>query len=414
MKYKRIPLINSKFKKTKKKKLQWYYFFFPIIIFIIILIQMRIRLFQTNSFFSKNEPFKMRRNLPHWNYTDIIENYFGKLPHKYKGEVNHELRLFRGYMKLKTISEDGNTLADQMAKQELYHRLGGKVYSRLKNIYVMGTWKFGNRMIMLNHMIYYFELLKEKKNLYLNKAHHWFIKDNITTEYVNISLVDNSTIDCRDNTTMCIISCPWILTPTIIMPEVRLGLLKPEMMKNLPKVETNPKDLYIHIRSGDIFKRYYPHMSYSQPPLCFYESVINTKKFRKIYLIAENRKNPVTKKLLEEYPDLIYNKSDVTEDIVKLMNAYNLVGSVSSFCQVCLIMNDNIKNYYEYDIYRKVEKFRHMHHECFRYPRRFNIYQMKPSEKYQGEMYFWLFSREQVKLMLEEKCDFSDFKLMKS
>ena len=186
------------------------------------------------------------------------------------------------------------------------------------------------------------------------------------------------------------------------------------MMKNLPKVETNPKDLYIHIRSGDIFKRFNPHMSYSQPPLCFYESVINTKKFRKIYLIAENRKNPVTKKLLEEYPDLIYNKSDVTEDISKLMNAYNLVGSVSSFCQVCLIMNDNIKNYYEYDIYRKVEKFRHMHHECFRYPRRFNIYQMKPSEKYQGEMYYWLFSREQVKLMLEEKCDFSDFKLMKS
>ena len=136
MKYKKIPLINSKFKKIKKKKLQWYYFFFPLIIIIIIFIQMRIRLFQKNSFFSKNEPFKIRRNLPHWNYTDIIENYFGKLPHKYKGEVNHELRLFRGYMKLKTISEDANTLADQMAKQELYHRLGGKVYSRLKNIII--------------------------------------------------------------------------------------------------------------------------------------------------------------------------------------------------------------------------------------------------------------------------------------
>ena len=317
-------------------------------------------------------------------------------------------------MKIKTLSEDGNTLSDQRAKMELYHRLGGKTYSRLKNIYVMGSWKFGNRMIMLNHMIYYFELLKEKKNLYLNSAHHWFIKNNITLEYVNISLVDNSTMDCNDNSTMCIITSPWILTPTIIMPEVRLGLLKPEIMNNLPKIETNPKDLYIHFRSGDIFKKFNPHMSYSQPPLCFYKSIINNIKFRKIFLVTENRKNSVVRKLMEEYPDLIYNKSDITEDISKLMNAFNLVGSVSSFCQVCLIMNENIKNYYEYDIYRKVEKFRHMHHEYFKYPRSFNIYQMKPSQNYQGEMYYWSFSPDQIKLMLEEKCEFSDFKLIKT
>ena len=109
-----------------------------------------------------------------------------------------------------------------------------------------------------------------------------------------------------------------------------------------------------------------------------------------------------------------YNKSSIEEDIAKLINAYNLVGSVSSFCAVCLMMNENIINYYEYDIYRKVEKYRHMHHECFRYPRKFKIYQMKPSNIYQGEMYFWGNTKDQVKLMLEEKCNFSEFKLLSS
>ena len=414
MKYKKIPLTKRKFKKTRKVKLQWYHFVFPIIIFLIILIQVKLRLFQKNSFFTKNEPFKMRKKLPDYNFTDIIENYFMKLPEKFHGERDHELRIFRGYMKKYTLSEDGNSIADQRAKMTLYKRLGGEHFSKLKNIFIKGDWRFGNRMLSLNNMIFYFELLKEHKNIYLNSRHHWFLKDKIVTKYVNISLANESEIDCNDNYTTCILGCPWLLTPTVLFPEVRLLYVKPELMRNLPTIKTHPKDLYIHIRSGDIFKRFYPHMSYSQPPLCFYESIINNTKYRNIYLIAENRKNPVIKKLIEEYPNIIYNKSTIEEDIAKLINAYNLVGSVSSFCAVCLMMNENIINYYEYDIYRKVEKYRHLHHEIIRYPKQFNIYQMKPSKIYQGEMYFWANTKYQNELMLEEKCNYSEFKLMHS
>ena len=278
MKYKKIPLVKNKFKKIRKVKLQWYHFVFPIIIFLIILIQVKLRLFQKNSFFSKNEPFKMRKKLPDYNFTDIIENYFMKLPKKFRGERDHELRLFKGYMKKYTLSEDGNTIADQRAKNKLYRALGGEHFSKLKNIYIKDHWKFGNRMLSLNNMIFYFELVKEHKNIYLNSRHHWFLKNKIVTKYVNISLANESEIDCNDNYTTCILGCPWLLTPTVLFPEVRLLYVKPELMRNLPTVKTHPKDLYIHIRSGDIFKRFYPHMSYSQPPLCFYESIINNTK----------------------------------------------------------------------------------------------------------------------------------------
>ena len=215
MKYKKIPLTKKKFKKTRKVKLQWYHFVFPIIIFLIILIQIKLRLFQKNSFFMKNEPFKMRKKLPDYNFTDIIENYFMKLPEKFHGERDHELRIFRGYMKKYTLSEDGNSIADQRAKMTLYKRLGGERFSKLKNIFIKGDWRFGNRMLSLNNMIFYFELLKEHKNIYLNSNHEWFFKNKIVTKYVNISLANESEIDCNDNYTTCILGCPWLLTPTV-------------------------------------------------------------------------------------------------------------------------------------------------------------------------------------------------------
>ena len=65
-------------------------------------------------------------------------------------------------------------------------------------------------------------------------------------------------------------------------------------------------------------------------------------------------------------------------------------------------------------IFRKLEKFRHLHHDCYKYPKRFNIYQMKLSEYYQREMYFWTYSRNQTEIMMNEKCVYNDFKLIKN
>ena len=39
---------------------------------------------------------------------------------------------------------------------------------------------------------------------------------------------------------------------------------------------------------------------------------------------------------------------------------------------------------------------------------------MKPSEYYQKEMYFWKYSLSQTKIMMEEKCVYEDFILIKN
>ena len=80
----------------------------------------------------------------------------------------------------------------------------------------------------------------------------------------------------------------------VIKPELRIHILKNEIKRNLPKLEINSTDLFIHIRSGDIFK-YMPNINidYAQPPLCFYQSIITKFNFTKIYIISQDKENPI-------------------------------------------------------------------------------------------------------------------------
>ena len=49
---------------------------------------------------------------------------------------------------------------------------------------------------------------------------------------------------------------------------MRLGILKNGIISNIPTYIAYPNDLYINIRSGDIFIKAI-HPNYSQPPLFF-------------------------------------------------------------------------------------------------------------------------------------------------
>ena len=66
---------------------------------------------------------------------------------------------------------------------------------------------------------------------------------------------------------MSIISDPFY--PTFIKSQIRTQYLREEILRNIPQVKTEPDDLYIHIRGGDIFSKLISSR-YSQPPLCFY------------------------------------------------------------------------------------------------------------------------------------------------
>jgi hypothetical protein len=235
-----------------------------------------------------------------------------------------------------------------------------------------------------------------------------YIKNKVATDKINIELKQSNQINCQSENTICGHIFFDFFLPLVFKPTARVIILKDEIKRNLPKVNIDENDLYIHIRTGDVFEK--NGNLYSPPPYCFYQKILNNFKFRKIYLMSMDDKSPIIGKLKSDYPNIIHEFHSVEEDIATLMNAYNLVNSISSFSQVSIYFNDNINNLWEYDFYKIDQKIFHFHHDFEKLNREFNIYKMKPSENYVKEMFNWRNEDYQKKLMLNETCKYDFIK----
>ena len=402
------------FLKIKNNKNIKYYFFYPLIALIISILLIKL---ESIVYYKINSLFIVKLySLKNLNKKEIIDSYLNTIPSKYDSKIKEERKQFEYFFSLKTLSKEKNTPKDIELKNELINQLSEiyhKDFNIIKSIFLFHPGYFGNRMIMLNNIIYYFEILNIK-NIYLDSSYNWFIQKNITTDKINIMLISSSKINCQSKEVICRSLIFGILfKPIIIMPEIRLNLIRDEIIRNLIHLDINPNDLYIHFRTGDIFEKKDFASDYSQPPLCFYRTILKNFKFNNIYFISsKHRNNPVINKLIKEFPNIIHTEQSVDKDISCLCQAYNLVGSLSSFLRISLIFNNNLKNYWEYDIYKPSTKIKQFHYDFYNIPIKYTIYKMKPSENYKNEMFNWRNIPEQINLMVEEKC-INNFQIIK-
>lgn len=191
-----------------------------------------------------------------------------------------------------------------------------------------------------------------------------------------------------------------------------LDTVKDEILNNLPAYKANPDDLYINIRSGDVFVNIM-HSSYSQPPLCFYQKIIQENKYQNIYLISNGKENPLVDILLKLYPNIKYMHGTPIEDMSVLVNAYNLVLPISSFPYAAIRFNDNLKNLFIYDIMVETISVRWYAEDYYFQNMKFNIYKMKPSSNYENIMKGkWKKSKIQLDLMINEECINNSFEII--
>ena len=181
----------------------------------------------------------------------------------------------------------------------------------------------------------------------------------------------------------------------------RLKIIRDEVLNNIPKYNINIKDLYIHIRSGDIFINSINRM-YSQPPLCFYQKIINDNNYKGIYILSNGHENPVVDELIKLYPYIKYIHGSLISDISLLVNAYNLVISISTFTFTLIKLNNNLMKLYYYNLLEIATKNVN-----------YTIYKMNPSDKYKKIMERkWKKSKEQLELMMNENCTKSEFEII--
>jgi hypothetical protein len=112
------------------------------------------------------------------------------------------------------------------------------------------------------------------------------------------------------------------------------------LIDNVKKLDEN--DLVIHIRSGDIFSSN-PHPNYVPPPLSYYIREINKYNYKKIYIICEDKINPVVNKLLTLYKNSFYEENNLEKDIKIILGATNIIPSIGTFIPALTLLSNNIK-----------------------------------------------------------------------
>ena len=285
---------------------------------------------------------------------------------------------------------------------DIFLKEAGRNISFGGTLFLARNYHFGNSIAFLNKILFYCEIIG-CKTIILDKNAFWYVKNKIYISKYNILVKVGDKLEYNNSSLLYFNSYFLFYSFFNIKPEIRINLIRDEIIRNLIKMNINEKDLYIHIRSGDIFIN--PHWPYAQPPLCFYRNILNNNKFNKIHLITQDKNNPVIEKLLNEYSNIIYKSYYIKEDISLLINAYNIVASISSFSTSIIQLNYNLKILFDYNIYKSAEKILHYHYDFFQYPHNnFIIFRMEPSSNYNETMYFWKNSKKQRKLMIKEKC----------
>ena len=269
-------------------------------------------------------------------------------------------------------------------------------------IYLTGQLRFGNFLISLNNAIFYCEILGCRK-IIIQKYNALYIKNIILNSQYNMTIEPSYLNHYLLKKCLVIPAIFFFYYYKYIKPDIRFNLIKNEILNNLPKLQINPNDLYIHIRSGDIFINHRSN-PYSQPPLCFYKTILNKFKFRQVFIIAENENNPIINIILSEYKYVQYKKNPLNVDISILANSYNIVSSASSFVNSIIKLNDKLKLLWEYDFYRLSQRYFHLHYSVYNFPHKYTIYKMIPSKLYIKNMFTWSNSIEQRNLMIKEKC----------
>ena len=416
-----IKLKNKK-NRNKKKKL----FFRILFILLYILCSLIIAYFYI---FVKKNKNKNRNNNKNKNIIAVKTNsshqyeimYKGKwilkseffntilprVPDEYQFEKNNDLIKLKYCYNLKEYSDDPEIKAE--LRKEFYTKISERkrYYKNITTFFVSEVGYFGNSLINVNNAIFYCEILGCNKVILNNGPgkRKWLIKNPIYIEKLNITIMQGPKANCNDENILCLSEHLNVFDGVIVKPEVRIQYIKNEILQNLPKVNTNPDDLYIHIRSGDIF-RSTPAEIYAQPPLCFYEEIININNFKNIYIIAKDKLNVVIEPLMNKYPQIIFNINYLELDISLLAHAYHVAISISTFALGAVKINDNLINLYEYDIGRASRKIPWLHHHVCKYDIKYKIFTMNPSDEYASKMFCWIKTDEQKKLMLEDKCPY--------
>ena len=248
-------------------------------------------------------------------------------------------------------SIDGHNKAIALNKEQLLKLLSinvGQNISSVKSIFLSKNSIFENLIMTINNAIYYCETL-QCKNIILDNKYYWFIKKKIKFKKKKIN-IKNGDINNFEGSCLIIDKTYNLLNLSrFFKTDIKINIIKKEILANLPKVITNKSELYIYIKTEYFFQK--SNKLYIHPPYCFYQNILNNYNFSNIKIISEFKNDPVANKIIYEYrnKNIIYKTLNLKYMISYLANSYYLVGESSEFLNIIIILNENLIYFWKYE-----------------------------------------------------------------
>ena len=259
----------------------------------------------------------------------------------------------------------------------------------------------GNALIMLNNLINICENIKCKNIIAPGKSLNNIIKKPIFYKEKNITIWPNLAIKQLKVDILINSKNIFYFNYKNKKKYNRLKIIREEVLANIPKFKNTPDDLVINIRSGDVFVNKI-NKNYGQPPLCFYQKIIDDNKFKNIYLMSNGHENPTVNKLLELYPKIKFIHGTIEEDASVIIYSYNLVMPMSTFPLTLVRLNNNLRKMFIYSSLN--DNFTNEN---------FTIYRMEASQNYLNKVLRnWKNTKEQYELMINENCSNTNLSIL--
>ena len=318
--------------------------------------------------------------------------------------------LFLKYSAMSKISKNfvrknKKRLMKKIALSKIY-KITKKNINNINSIFIKGNSRCGNFFIAINNAIIYCEILECKK-IIIENNNKIYINNIILYKKSNFTIEPNQKFNYSDKYSIILYTYFFYNGFKMFKNINRLSIFREQLLKNLPKVVVHPNDLFIYIRSGDIFvlTNKGSISGYYQPPLCFYVKILDMFKFREVYIISEDKLNSVIPILLDKYAYIKKRKNNLKLDISYLINSYNIVAAKSTLFSSSIKMNDKLKFLWEYDIYSSLRRtYLDFHYSFYKFPFYYTVYKMNSSIEYKRIMVPWTNSPKQRIMMLKEKC----------
>lgn len=193
------------------------------------------------------------------------------------------------------------------------------------------TGRFGNNILQIIRCIHY--CFTYKHNIIYIPEHINLNNTTILIEEIkgnNEEMIKDTFFNFKDN-----------LEPKL-MKYYYQKYIKDIIKFNFDNIEINKNDLFIHIRSGDIFEKN-PHSYYVQPPLIYYKNII--QNYQKTNIIYEDDKNPCVNEL-KKINNVNMLNIDIEQTLREFLKATHLAIGFGTFGLLLYIMNTNLKKIY--------------------------------------------------------------------